>query len=417
MTTLHQGLADARAEKAIGGRDIRILIVDDDRIQRHLLEAILSHEGYQAIVAADGEEAIAMAVAQDPDLFLLDIMMPGKDGFQVCAELKDDPRFADKPLLFLTSKSDAADRVRGLELGAVDYISKPFNTREVLARVRTHIQIRILTEQLRHTNLELLERQKELERDLRAARDIQSSLLPRSRAIAEPWVKVDWRFEPCDSVGGDLFNVFWLDHENLAAYIVDVSGHGVPAAMVTVAVSRSLSADSGCSMDRSYSGGSKITPPSEVLRRLDAEYPLERFGKFLTVVYMVLNCRTKLLRLSRAGHPPPLLLHASGTIETLSSGGTIIGIGGSVPFDEGAVQLEPRDRLFLYTDGIVERENQNEEPFGHERMTETLHDARDESLLTACERVTDRLAMFAQGVPSSDDVSLCGLELQREMTG
>ena len=414
---MNQGLADARNGKASDEREIRILIADDDRIQRHLLEAILLREGYQTMVAADGEEAIVLALSQDPDLLLLDVMMPGKDGYQVCAQLKDDPRFADKPMMFLTSKSDASDRVRGLELGAVDYIGKPFNTREVLARVRTHIQIRVLTEQLRHTNLELLERQKELERDLRAARDIQSSLLPHSRSIAEPWVKVDWRFEPCDSVGGDLFNVFWLDQENLAAYIVDVSGHGVPAAMVTVAVSRSLSVDSGCSTYRSHSGGSRITPPSEVLRRLDAEYPLERFGKFLTVVYMVLNCRTRVLRFSRAGHPPPFLLHANGTIETLSSGGTIIGIGGSVPFDEGVVQLEPRDRLFLYTDGIVERENQKEEPFGHERIAEALHAARGESLLTACERVTNQLAMFAQGVPSADDVSLCGLELQREMTG
>jgi sigma-B regulation protein RsbU (phosphoserine phosphatase) len=417
MTTLNQGLADARDGKAKGEGEIRILIADDDRMQRHLLEVILSREGYRTIVAADGEEAITLALTGDPDLLLLDVMMPGKDGYQVCAQLKDDPRFADKPMIFLTSKADAGDRIRGLELGAVDYIGKPFNTREVLARVRTHIQIRILTEQLRHTNLELLERQKELERDLRAARDIQSSLLPRSRSIAEPWVKIDWRFEPCDSVGGDLFNVFWLDHENLAAYIVDVSGHGVPAAMVTVAVSRSLSVDSGCSMDRSYSGGSRITPPGEVLRRLDAEYPLERFGKFLTIVYMVLNCRTKVLRFSRAGHPPPLLVHANGAIETLSSGGTIIGIGGSVPFDEGAIQLELRDRLFLYTDGVVERENQNEEPFGHERMAGALHAARDESLLTACEHVTNQLAMFAQGVPSSDDVSLCGLEFQREITG
>ena len=170
-------------------------------------------------------------------------------------------------------------------------------------------------------------------------------------------------------MGGDVFNVFWLDRENLGAYIVDVSGHGVPAAMVTVAVSRSLSVDNGCSVDRSPDGKSRIASPSEVLRRLDAEYPIERFGKFLTIVYLVLNCRTRTRRFSCAGHPPPLLVHTDGAIESLSIGGTIIGLGGRIPFDEGEIQLNPRDRVFLYTDGMVERENADQEALRGSRGT------------------------------------------------
>jgi phosphoserine phosphatase RsbU/P len=404
----------ARAEAQ---RSTRILIVDDNQTNRRLLEAILGRQGYQTIAAADGEQAIAMALSQNPDLVLLDVMMPRKDGYQVCAELKRDRRFAETPVVFLSALAEATDRVKGLELGAADYINKPFDVGEVLARVKTQIQLSTLTRELRRINSELLARQMLLEQDLKAARDIQSSLLPRSRLIAEPWVKIDWCFEPCDSVGGDVFNVFWLDREQLGAYIVDVSGHGVPAAMVTVAVSRSLSVDNGCSVDRLPDGKSKIASPSEVLRRLDTEYPMERFGKFLTIVYLVLNCRTRTLRFSCAGHLPPLLVRVDGTIESLSMGGTIIGLGGRIPFDEGEIQLNPHDRVFMYTDGIVERENADKEVFGQDRVAQELRAARGESLPAACARLTNQLNVFARGAPPTDDITLCGLELQTAMKG
>jgi phosphoserine phosphatase RsbU/P len=406
---------DTNSANHATGKSARILIVDDSHTNRRVLDSILTREGYQTVAAEDGAQAIEAALSQEFDLILLDVMMPHKDGYQVCAELKAKRRFAEIPIVFLSALTEPTDRIKGLELGANDYINKPFDIGEVLARVKTQIQIGTLTRELRRMNSDLMARQAQLEEDLRAARDIQSSLLPRAKSIAEPWVKIDWRFEPCDSVGGDVFNVFWLDAEHLGAYIVDVSGHGVPAAMVTVAVSRSLSADSGCAVDRMPDGKSRIASPAEVMRRLDAEYPMERFGKFLTIVYMVLNCRTRTLLFSCAGHPPPLLVRADGAIENLSRGGTIIGLGGGIPFEQGAIQLNPRDRVFLYTDGISERENAQEELFGQERVTHELRATREQSLQAACERLAERLNVFAQGAPATDDITLCGLELQNTM--
>src|SRR5215469_1296386 len=404
-------------ETAEGQRPARILIVDDSQTNRRLLEVALTRRGYQTISAEDGEQAIEMVHAHNPDLILLDVMMPRKDGYQVCAELKGDPRFAEIPIIFLSALSEAANRVHGLELGAADYVSKPFNIAEVAARAKTQIQLSMLTRDLRRSNAELLARQIQLEQDLKAARDIQSSLLPRSKAIAEPWVKLDWCFEPCDSVGGDFFNVFWLDAEHLGIYIVDVCGHGVPAAIVTVAVSRSLSADSGCSVHRSPDGKYRIASPAEVLRRLDSEYPMQRFGKFLTIVYLVLDCKTHQLLFSCGGHPPPLVVRAGGAIENLNRGGTIIGLGGGLPFDEGLIQLDPGDRVFLYTDGVIERENSNEELFGQDRLARELCATRNESLPAACERLTHQVNTFARGAPPTDDFTVCGLELQGTMEG
>lgn len=400
---------------AAGAKPGRILVVDDNQTNRRLLQAILARKGYRTTIAIDGEQAVQTALADPPDLILLDVMMPRKDGYQVCAELKHDPRFAEIPIVFLSALAAATDRVKGLELGAADYINKPFDIAEVLARVKTQLQISILTRDLRAANGELLRRQAQLEQDLRAARDIQTSLLPRLKSIAEPWVKADWRFAPCDQVGGDVFNVFWLDHEHLGAYVVDVSGHGVPAAMVTVAVSRSLSIDGGCTVERGVDGSALIASPGQVMRRLDQEYPIERFGKFFTIVYLVLNCRTRTLKFSCAGHPPPLLVRGDGSVQSLEAGGTIIGIGAALPFEEDQLQLRPNDRLFLYSDGITEREGGGGEVFGAQRLTDELSGSARDSLPAVCERLFGELEAFAQGAPATDDVTLCGLELDMPM--
>ena len=145
---------DAKAETQ---RSARILIADDSQTNRRLLEAILTRQGYNTIAAADGEQAIATALSQDPDLILLDVMMPRKDGYQVCAEVKNDRRCAEIPIVFLSALAEATDRVKGLELGAADYINKPFDIGEVLARVKTQIQIRTLTRELRRMNSALLD--------------------------------------------------------------------------------------------------------------------------------------------------------------------------------------------------------------------------------------------------------------------
>ena len=142
----------------------RILVVDDNPINRHLLEAILAKQGYATIMASDGEEAVNLAMSENPDLILLDVMIPRKDGFQVCTEIKQYPAFAETPIIFLSALSAATDRIRGLELGATDYICKPFDIGEVLARVKTQLRVGSLTRELRGANNELQMRQTLLER-------------------------------------------------------------------------------------------------------------------------------------------------------------------------------------------------------------------------------------------------------------
>jgi sigma-B regulation protein RsbU (phosphoserine phosphatase) len=388
----------------------RILIVDDNAINRRVLSSMLRNEGCALLTAADGEQALELVRREPPDLILLDIMMPGMDGYQVCDHLKADPRTARIPVIFLSALSEIGSKVKGLDLGAVDYVTKPFDPAEVLARVRSQLKIQALLSEVLRANQALQEKQERLDEDLKAATAIQRLLVPSAPPSIDS-LRMAWRFMPCDRVGGDLFNFSLLGEDQLALYVIDVSGHGVPAAMVTVSLSQYLSPQAGhllASTDPAQAP--RAARPSVMLRRLDAEYPMERFDKFFTIAYVIIDHRSGRLTYSLGGHPQPVLLRTDGTIEILEAGGTLIGLGGTTAFEEAEVSLQPGDRLFLYTDGLVERLDAGGGQFGEERLHDAIHAVRDLALEDACDRLVPSAVTFGgEGAPQ-DDITLLAVE-------
>ncbi len=387
-----------------------ILVVDDNSVNRKLLAKILHKEGYRVVEAEDGVAGVDAVFRENPDLVLLDIMMPKKDGYAVCSELAQDERTGTLPILFLSAKTDPEDKIKGLNLGGADYITKPFDKGEILARVRVHLRMRRLTLDLMEANRRLTENQDRLDDDLKAAAEIQKSLLPPS-VVAAAEMQTAWRFIPSHRVGGDLFNIFALDEEHWGIYMLDVSGHGVPAAMVAVSAHQMLNFRTGRLLKKSIPTRPyyEIVSPSEVLSALDLEFPMERFDKFFTLSYLILNRKTGLLRYSSAAHPPPALLRRNGTLELLREGGTIIGLGGVIPFEEGRTRLFPGDDLFVYTDGITEYPNVHGKFFGEDRFLRILKNNGQGSIREKVDRVVDALMVFGRGQPPPDDVSLLGL--------
>jgi phosphoserine phosphatase RsbU/P len=397
----------------------KLLIVDDEPLNRDLLAVILRGENCAVLFAGDGESAIELARTEQPSLILLDVMMPGKkgeavmDGYDVCAHLKNDPRMAHIPIIFLTALHESAEKIRGLSLGASDYIAKPFDRGEVVARVRSQLAVSRLTRELISVNRRLLEKQASLDADLHAAGYIQRALMPAPNFEPVPYVQMACRLNPSDEVGGDVCNYHYIDEDHLAAYIVDVSGHGVPAAMLAVAISRSLAPGS---LHRAVDGSRGIDPamfsPAEVLRRLDREYPIERFDKFFTICYLVLDQRTGEFRYSRAGHPMPVVVRKSGLLELLETGGTIIGIGSPVPFEEGTGRLQPGDMIVLYTDGVTECQNASGVFFGDDRLFRALAGTAGAEPDAACETVMNDLLEFSGGARMRDDVTMMALRYE-----
>lgn len=388
----------------------RILIADDNPANLLLLRKILSREPCVLIEAEDGEAALTRAMECDPDLVLLDVMMPGLDGYEVSLGLKQNPGTSEVPVIFLSALSDPTSKIKGLEAGAVDYITKPFNKDEVLARVRNQLKLRRLTNELREANRDLSDKQRRLNDDLKAAAAIQRTLLP-SHAPTTNRVTAAWRFLPCEQNAGDLFGFNQLTPDELAFHVTDVSGHGVPAAMMTVALSQSLATDNGRTLlPADDAAPARSVAPAQVLRHLDAEYPIERFERHFTIAYMLLDLSTGSLRYSRAGHPMPFILRRDGSLEELPAGGTIIGLGGAVPFDEGECILQTGDRVFLYTDGIPEATNPDGSFFGEERMYRVLREAAQRPLDDACGALIEAVERFAGTRDFDDDVTLFAIQ-------
>jgi len=384
-----------------------ILAVDDST--EVLLSIGATLEPYYAVrIATTGTEGLALAAELNPDLILLDIMMPGIDGYQTCSQIKANPATANIPIIFLTTIQDTADKVKGLKLGGRDYITKPFNGGELLARIRTQLEISSLTEQLMKVNDDLRRKQALRENDLKAASEIQKSFLP-PEPPENTAIEVAWKFQPCDAVGGDILNIFRLDEDHYGFYVLDVSGHGVPAAMVTASVHQQLHPNNGMTLKTSINKPPhyKIVPPAEVLNNLDNNYPLDRFERYFTITYMILNTRSGQIRYSSAGHPPPLLLRNTGEILPLKEGGTIIGLGGILPFEEGIVQLEPDDILFLYTDGLPEYRNREGEFFSDRRFKTVIGEQKGISAKEATEAVVKSvISSFGGGNSPQDDITL-----------
>jgi len=388
---------------------MRVLIADDEMLNRRILRAILRKDGVASLEAADGDEALALVRGERPDLVLLDVMMPGKDGYAVCTELKSDPALADIPVIFISSRDNTEDRVRGLKLGANDYVSKPFDAEEVLVRVRTHLKLRQLNQSLMQLNSELLARQARMEEDLRAAADIQRALLPGG-ASPLPSFQVASRFEPYGTVSGDLFNIHRLGPCLMGVFVLDVSGHGVSSAMVTVSVARTLSPEGGMVVRE------RPLTPSEVMRELEREYPFERFERFFTLSYLLVDTARGTVRYSSAAHPPPLLVPREGPARVLSEGGPLLGVGAGGLFEEGQVRLAPGDRLFLYTDGAFEVSDEAGDHFGQERLHALLHSRRERPLEALCDEVLGALRRHRGNLPVEDDLTLLALEFQGEAT-
>lgn len=294
----------------------KILIVDDNPAHRKRIRSILVQEQYRILEAADCEEAFALAVKEHPDLVIMDAALPGEKGRDLYTKLKQSYESRLIPVLFLSGWTFfLGDSSKARESGVTDYISRPFRERDILARVRNSLRIHQLSDSLFKMRRQLLAKDLDQEESMRAAAVIQQSLLP----VAMPQVLTfdfAWRFMPCESVGGDLFNIFKLDETHVGVYILDVSGQGVAAAMMATSVAQALNPANSRFLKVITDSPPfyELISPSQVLDKLNREYPIERFEKHFTICYLLLDVQSGRLCYSNAAHPFPLLVRTDGRI-------------------------------------------------------------------------------------------------------
>ena len=256
--------------------------------------------------------------------------------------------------------------------------------------------------------IELQKKQELIDEDLKSAAAIQQSLLPDKYPTIEN-IDVAWKFEPCDQIGGDIFNINSVDERNVSLYMLDVCGHGVPAALISVAVSQFLNSGEGL-----LGSNCELSSPEIVLNRLEQTFPFERFDSYFSIICMTLDVMEGLLTYSCAGHPSPILVRSNGILELLDRRGPIVGLGTQTPFGQQTVQLHRGDKVLLYTDGLLESRNPAGEYFGKSQFHDILRIHHKEPVQTIVEITYEKIKKFRRQAAPVDDISLLGVEYRGE---
>jgi sigma-B regulation protein RsbU (phosphoserine phosphatase) len=402
---------------------MNILIAEDGVVSRRILQKTLEAWGHAVTVASDGLEALNLFRQGDFSMVITDWMMPYMDGLELVNAIRNLSLSKYVYIILLTAKSEKDDIVKGMEAGADDFIVKPFDMSEL--RVRLRAGERILTleqnmarknEELQAANAQVVANNQRMKKDLLAAAKIQQSMLPQTMP-KRPNVNFAWTFQPCDELAGDTLNVFSLDENHVGLYVLDVSSHGIPAALMAVTVSWLLSPimsqSSLLKFPSQESPGYAITPPTQVGARLNEQFQMtSQTGQYFTLLYGVLNTETCQFRYVQAGHPNPIYLSGrKNEAQILEGAGLPIGFVKEANYQEYQVNLKKSDRLVLYSDGVVEACNSEREQFGDERFMSLLRKTQKLPLKESLSQIVKSVREWSGPTGLADDVSLLALEI------
>ena len=366
----------------------RILIVDDIKANVDILVNALRDE-YKLSVALDGLAALRSVEKTPPDLVLLDIVMPGLDGYEVCRRLRAHEPTREVPVMFLSSLEDVQNKAQGFEVGGNDYLTKPFEVLEIKARVRSLLKAKAYADAIREA----------MARDLAIAREIQMGILPSDLAGATKGtgLEVHAVIEPARAVGGDLYEVLRVSDSRIVVALGDVSGKGIPAALfmaVALTVLRTLAR--------------QFPEPDEILRRLNDELAEQNpRGMFVTLQCLVFDLEQRRVSCAGAGHHQLAVLSPRRPPRlACPSSGRPAGLMLFNPIERETFALEHGDTFVLFSDGVSEAMNPAEDFYGEDRLLSALAATSSATLPEIVASVMADVRSFAAGAKQSDDITV-----------
>lgn len=371
-----------------------ILIVDDNPANVEILQMRLLANDYDIITATDGRMGLDMAREMLPDLILLDIMMPKIDGLEVCRRLKSDMDLPFMPIILVTAKSESKDVVAGLEAGGDEYLTKPVDHAALVARVKSMLRIKDLHDTV-------LAQSTQLEKQLKTATKIQTLFwpqLPELEAGGNIWATS----VPASYVSGDLYDVIPMPDDSLLAYVADVADKGVPAALIMAALSTRIRI-----LSRTHNQIDKILESVNTsLYNLISEE-----GFFATIVLVKYWPASGKLELALGGHLQPLWI-IGGNVGVLPQlEGISLGITSHASFERKEINLSPGESIFLFSDGLIEAENEDRELFGTDRLIQFIKDTKGPPVGPA---LLKEINKWRGNAKINDDLTL--LEIWRDPT-
>lgn len=392
---------------------MRALIVEDEATSVALLRRIIEGMGHEALIARSGEEGWEAFQANRIHLLLIDWVLPGISGPDLVRMIRQKTGTRGTYILLVTAKADRASLLEAFEAGADDYLRKPFDPHEMMARLRVGERYIQAYEALSGRVADLARANQKMKKDLEAASKVQGDLLP-ARLPSSPSARFAWKARPCEDLAGDTLNILQIDQRHAVLYVLDVSGHGVAASLMSVTLNRLLSAAANDSLllgdpaPGEFRGPPR--PPHQVLADLNARFQMgdSESNQYFTIILALLDLRTGLLRWSSAGHPGAIHQRL-GEAEILERPALPIGFVPDAEYEEHTLQLEPGDRFFLYSDGVPEAGSRRGEHYGDDRLLENIRSCADAPLDDALSSIAIDVELWSNGKPE-DDISLVAAE-------
>lgn len=379
-----------------------LLVVDDDPDILRVVRFYLTKQSYAVKTAENGQQALAF-LTENPDveLILSDVMMPEMNGLELLERVRKNPAWSEIPVILISAEGETSKKIAGLNLGADDFITKPFNFDELMARVRNHLRLRRLQREVLTAN-ELLRQQNErfLE-DLEAARTVQQALMP-SEFPQSPHYQLAANYLPVERVGGDFFDMVELEGgRKLGVLVADVCGHGIAAAFITAMTK--ISFRNACFT---------TSDPAKVLDTMNRVLFTNIKNGYVTAFYGVLDTEARQFAYASGGHPP-LLVHrrSENRMFDLQPQSTFLGFFDKVKFAADVLPVLPGDRIVFYTDGLYESRNGQSEYFTAARIGELVGKMGDASIHDVLSNVIKQLHAFLGDTAVQDDVTMVGLDV------
>lgn len=405
---------------------MQILVVDDDRAYLKLIDIFLNKYGHNALLVDNAQDAVDMLLEQDIDLVITDWHMPGTNGLELCKYLRAEtfPRYIY--CILLTGRQDKDSLVQGMDAGADDFIVKPFHAQELRVRINAgkriidlkrqiskhNQQLQNANLQLTKTNIKLSKAYQTIRTDLQAAAKLQKSMLPYPTRFDA--LIIDWLFLPSLYLAGDMLGYFPIDQNHIGFYQLDVAGHGTASALQSFRVCTLIA----MLQDLSDKANSTINPPDQVVYEINQRLAAsDNLDLYVTMVYGVINLDTKLVTVTQAGHPAPVWQQTEKMeIINIGEGGYPIGIFENLEYDSFQIQLSPGDRLFIYSDGIIECKNQRGDFYTNDRLISLLDKNAKQPVQNVIQILKESLREWKGDDKFEDDISLLAIEWSYQKT-
>ncbi len=381
----------------------KILIVDDEQLSLNVLADSLKPD-YKIMMAMNGEQTLkAVRAVNPPDLILLDITIPDMDGYEVCRRLKADETIRDIPVIIMAANREIRDEIKGLAIGAADYITKPISPPILKARIKTQLALKHNMVEMRKAYQKLESLKDRMEKELTVGRKIQMSIVPLEFPAFPDHdeFNVYAALQPAREVGGDFYDFFFIDEDRFCFYIGDVSGKGVPAALF-MAVAKTLI------KSRAIDDSSTAS----ILTHLNQELIRVHKASMSVSLFMgILNIKTGVLLYTNAGHKPPYFKRAKGVIERLDRlHGPVAGTAKGLVYKEDSTVLSKEDMLLIYTDGVTSANNKANNMFSEKRLAEFLASREYESVEDIVRSTVSDVKRFEDGADQTDDMTVLAVQ-------